>query len=291
MSLINDALNRARAEAASNEAVQRGEIPPIEDAPRGTESRRLPPWAVIASALAAIAVVVLLASREPSSPVTEPERLAGAPTTEPERVTRPRPGAASALEENEPASATATESAQLGTNGRSASAPGRTAPEPRGATSSAEVTAAVEEPRTAETTDTPSDPTSGSNPTSDSPMPELLVTDPPSAEPIAEIRAAVADGSPPQTTSSSRPTTIWPANGPDQETWYFVGQVELAGGGVIELGGIAWSELAPSAMLNGALLTVGSEILGLRVVAIAPRTVTLSGQGQRIALQLASSTN
>jgi hypothetical protein len=64
-----------------------------------------------------------------------------------------------------------------------------------------------------------------------------------------------------------------------------VGEVELAEG-TLELGGIAWSSSSPLAMVNGALLRVGDEILGFVVTDIAPRTVTLEGRGRRIALQL-----
>lgn len=79
---------------------------------------------------------------------------------------------------------------------------------------------------------------------------------------------------------------IWPTGDGANETWYYVGQASLPGGGAIELGGIAWSPSAPSAILNGALVTVGDEILGLRVEEIARRTVILTGHGLRIALQL-----
>jgi hypothetical protein len=74
----------------------------------------------------------------------------------------------------------------------------------------------------------------------------------------------------------------------DEETWYYVGEVQLAEG-TLELTGIAWSSTAPLAMLNGALLRVGDQILGFEVTAITPHTVSLEGRGQRIALQLAAS--
>jgi len=41
-------------------------------------------------------------------------------------------------------------------------------------------------------------------------------------------------------------------------------------------------------MLNGSLLGVGDEILGLTVSGIDRRTVIFTGRGQRIALQLGS---
>jgi hypothetical protein len=84
---------------------------------------------------------------------------------------------------------------------------------------------------------------------------------------------------------------VWPAGTDAAETWYYVGSYALPGGGQIELDGIAWSTNAPTAMLNGSLLGVGDEILGLQVDRISQRTVTLTGRGQRIALQLGPSSD
>jgi len=99
-------------------------------------------------------------------------------------------------------------------------------------------------------------------------------------------RSAMTADAAPRDSPATGPAVVWPADSAGAETWYYVGEVALPGGGLIELGGIAWSAAAPSAMLNGSLLGVGDEVLGLEVTAIDPRTVTLTGHGQRISLQL-----
>jgi hypothetical protein len=63
--------------------------------------------------------------------------------------------------------------------------------------------------------------------------------------------------------------------------------VTLADGTVIRLGGIAWSEEAPLAYLNGKLYVRGESVAGLRVERIERERVLLVGaDGRRLVLTL-----
>lgn len=273
MSLINDALNRAQAEASNQEAVSRGEIPAVDDRSEGSAAQRPPAWAALVAAV--FLVVALLAWRWNSTTAPRPEQPAEAPSAESATVPRP---ASPTLTESLPVRESAPPPDLRTTTSRPVSREPAPAPP----------VAAEQSP--AQAHEQAGQAASERAPRSTAAEPET--PEPVATEQTAEV-AAVSVGTEvgAQPAPASRPTTIWPSDGPNQETWYFVGKVELAGGGVIELDGIAWSELAPSAMLNGSLLTVGSELLGLRIVSIAPRTVTLVGHGQRIALQLAGASN
>ncbi len=62
-----------------------------------------------------------------------------------------------------------------------------------------------------------------------------------------------------------------------------VRRADLPGGGAIELGGIAFST-NPVALLNGRVVGVGEVVEGMKVVAISPGRVDLEGRGTTIAL-------
>ncbi len=243
MSLVNDALNRARAEAAQRERRAEGDgLPP--QPPPVARARRLPIW--VLPALAAIVVLAVLVWR-----YSTPRRAA--------------------------------DLAGAGTG--SAVAPLSAASQP------------VNRPAPLAVADVAGDPTEQSLPSEREPI--LEDTRPGSRRKPSEISGRQSSGTsgqqPPAAESSAAaparpttasPTTVWESGGDGEGTWYYVGSLSLPGGGTIELGGIAWSATAPSAVLNGSLLSVGSEILGLRVAAISERTVTLEGRGKRYALQL-----
>lgn len=280
MSLINDALNRAQAEAANKEALARGEVPIADLGPDLPRKRRLPGWVRWSAVLAVAVLIAVLSWRAPST--VESELMAEAPvaaavqpmpTQQPPPLTQDRAAPAEAPASPQPE----VRDDPPETRGASVAQPAAPRPTVREVAVSAPSSDAAAEDRLTTAAD------AGSV--------ELE-----EFEPLAEIRAGLqeerqtggVEAGPTPAAPANRPTTVWPADGAEPETWYFVGKVELEGGGEIELGGIAWSESAPAAMLNGSLLKVGGEILGLQVVSIAPRTVTLAGQGQRIALQLAS---
>jgi hypothetical protein len=60
----------------------------------------------------------------------------------------------------------------------------------------------------------------------------------------------------------------------------------LADGTEVRLGGIAWSEQAPLAYLNGKLLGTGESVAGLRVARIDRDRVRLEGAGTTVVLTL-----
>ena len=60
----------------------------------------------------------------------------------------------------------------------------------------------------------------------------------------------------------------------------------LPQGGAIELGGIAWSETGPFALLNGRVVGPGAVIQGYTLEHIRPGHVELTGDGRRIQLSL-----
>jgi hypothetical protein len=55
----------------------------------------------------------------------------------------------------------------------------------------------------------------------------------------------------------------------------------LEDGTELALGGVAWSESAPLAYLNGKLLGVGESAAGFRIVGIERERVRLAGPGGR----------
>ena len=63
-------------------------------------------------------------------------------------------------------------------------------------------------------------------------------------------------------------------------------QYPLAGGGAIELAGIAWSETGPFALINGRVVSPGATIEGYTLERIRPGHVILTGDGRRIHLSL-----
>jgi len=66
----------------------------------------------------------------------------------------------------------------------------------------------------------------------------------------------------------------------------FVREFPLGDGRSIKLGGIAWSQAAPLAYLNGKLRGVGESVEGLRIAAIEPERVLLEDGRLRYALTL-----
>jgi hypothetical protein len=309
MSLINDALNRARAEAARRQAAERGEIPAPEPPPETTVHRRIPAWFWALGALLLVTGVLLL-RRVPPDPGTEPdsraptgpmavaptESPAAEPTLEPtaQPAEAPPPPAPNARTSPDPA-ATSRVATPDASPPAAQAAPGAAAvvaeapPSPPVATPPARSITPTQAARP-QTSD--SVPPAGRSPApaADSAPPQAATAPSPSDS----VDAGRADAAPGPATDSGGDTlatdgqaaTVWPGDPSGEEVWYYVGKIALPGGGEIELDGIAWSASSPSALLNGSLLQVGSEILGLRVAEIQQRTVILTGHGRRVALQL-----
>lgn len=79
-----------------------------------------------------------------------------------------------------------------------------------------------------------------------------------------------------------------PASGPASATResIFVRSAKLASGAEVRLGGIAWSETAPLAYLNGRLLGVGEAVSGARVDRIERERVVLVAPEGRVVITL-----
>ena len=316
MSLIDEALKRARMEAAQRAA--EGEGLPYPTIPRHLGPRRRRGWlapAVLALAvLGGVVVGVMLASRGGSPS----DRLAGrvaagadAPTTlsPPEASASPAPATTAT---GDPAAAT--------TPGPAAGSPitaSADEPEPEPAPRRPAAAAAPPTVTTARPTPRPAAP---------------AATEPPprsagDAEPVGGSRPAGPAAEPPPPTpprpapdSAPRPAAPLPA-APDREATTIsdpdsgvllvlperadpvaapdgagtaseamieshVQRLATADGGAIELGGIAWSETGPFALINGRVLAPGSAIEAYTLEAIRPGHVILSGEGRRIQLSL-----
>jgi hypothetical protein len=75
-----------------------------------------------------------------------------------------------------------------------------------------------------------------------------------------------------------------PADEPPTDS--FVQQFPLPDGGSIELGGVAWSETGPFALINGRVVSPGSVVEEYTVERIGPTHVILSGDGRRVRISL-----
>ena len=66
----------------------------------------------------------------------------------------------------------------------------------------------------------------------------------------------------------------------------FVERATLVSGETLELGGIAWSETGPYALLDGRVVGLGESIMGYMVTRIAPEEVELEGGDGAILIRL-----
>jgi len=66
----------------------------------------------------------------------------------------------------------------------------------------------------------------------------------------------------------------------------FVETATLASGDTLELGGIAWSETGPYALLDDRVVGLGESVMGYMVTRIAPQEVELEGSGEAILIRL-----
>lgn len=116
---------------------------------------------------------------------------------------------------------------------------------------------------------------------------------PPSLPKVAGVRNAVSASpeTPPsssaeaQTRTEARPEPASSGQSASSSATYLKEAV-LPHGEVLRLGGIAWSEAAPLAYLNGRLLAKGEEVLGWTIVDIQREEVELARGAERIRLKL-----
>ncbi len=248
MSLINEALQRAREEVVRQEAAKKGL--PLAPAQRFKEKSSWLTAAVLILAVAlAISVVALLGlSRQIPATATTADVGASVATTPPDRSTM------SAVVAETPTDLSVDRSLQNEITpsedpGSIEVNPEVTKPD------DLERPKPSETPRTIELRATP--PKEAAAEPAPEPSQALETPDPSLTEPVAEVRV---------------------------ET--YLRHAELADDASIELGGIAWSESGPYALLNGRVVGIGESVSGLIVRQIDPLEVVLEGRGRKISLRL-----
>ena len=259
MSLIDEALKRARHEASRQEAVKRDAA--RHDGPRPIpklyaerQTSKAPLWAGIATgaAVALLGVVAwLLWGRAPSSP---PVSVAAA---EPPRVVSAAPSTVAA-----PAPLTAA------------------VPTPRGEAVPRLPVPAVPQRQAAPASEVSRPAAPLAPPVAGAPAP--TVTPPQREQPAKPTESPAAAPKPtpaPRAASSSAAPSATPQT--------YVREVALPGGGPhLRLGGIAYSEEAPIALINGAALGRGEVVEGYVVRRIDAAEVELEGPAGRVVLRL-----
>ncbi len=108
--------------------------------------------------------------------------------------------------------------------------------------------------------------------------PEVLKPQP-SSEQSASLTRAGGDASQPAAASTSE-------SGAAATVPTYLREVVVPTGELLRLGGIAWSESAPLAYLNGRLLARGEQVEGWTVVTIRREEVELARESQRLRLTL-----
>lgn len=248
MSLINEALKRARDEAVRREASTKG-IPLAPAAPTRERNRWLP-ILVLGLTLAlvvSLVVTVNLASKLPA--VTQTAAMEDAARVEPMAET-----------ELEPVVSASTEAA----------------PTTPVVAPSDPVPAMVEPAPPRQESPRPQD----SPPARESPLAQQTSSARPQAGPAAQLETVEPRSPSPtqQVASPDRPV--------EAEGRVFVLSAELAGGQSVDLGGIAWSETGPYALLNGRVVGLGEWVQGYRVSQIDPGQVILERDDDRVVVRL-----
>lgn len=252
MSLINDALKRARLEAARREA---------EDLPGGfaaapSHAPRRPRTALYAGLVA-----VLLATALAAFWLLQRGETPAAPTT----VAESRPSEVAPTPEDAGVQATAPPTPErVETSAPAASTPrGDAAPEPE------EASSAPIEPPAQDVSPTPEEPAAAAVTPRSEPASHPAPT-PPAAE---------------QQTSPA-PDPAPASSAAQDETRTFVKIARLSGGRQLHLQGIAWSDTQPVAVINGRALGIGEGLEGYLVEAIDRDFVTLRGGDTTLTIRL-----
>jgi len=241
MSLINEALQRARDEAVRQESMQRG-VP----LPRPPSSPHKSGWLaitvlILAAALAVSVLALLGLSKQIPQARTEPEPL-------------PTPAVATPAVDFVAVLPSPAESApQASLTEISRAAPETNARAPMGPVPGEPTVAAAGE----------------------------SAGETPSSNPVRPAQSGRIAG-------SSRDDTVPDpvASTSDSPPETFVRHVDLDNAVSLELGGIAWSEAGPYALLNGRVVGIGESVSGFIVREIDPLQVTLEGQDRKLVLRL-----
>ena len=250
MSLVSDALEKAEREAAAREAQKAGLPVPLETPVQPYRARRGQRGARGATvALAAIAALAILLA------------LAFYATRSPSEGNAPHKGATAAT---------------------SAPPSPAEAPSPSVPTAASEARPAIEPPAPPSARETTS---AGAPPSS----PEIAPSERPAPPSEREPTNADAPSPLPESTPKEQPAppseseTKAPSRENQKE---FVRRVDFPNGSKLELGGIAYSESAPFAYLNGRLLKIGVGIAGYTLVAIERDRVVVRGAAGELTLRL-----
>ncbi len=249
MSLIDEALRRARQEAARQDAVRRDEryrqvpvLPPMASRRPSGPSRALVIAGVAAACVVLVAIGMVLGRREPLSQETAAVIPAAAATSQ--------PGAAT----SQPGAATSQPGAAISQPGAATSQPGAATSQPG---------AAISQPGAA------------------TPQPREVTSQPGEETSQRAEAAAPARETPPQ-----EPAPVSPAPAPvpvpvatAPEVRSFVRQATLPDGGALRLNGIAFSSTQPVALIDDRVLTRGESYRGFIVSDIQPGFVELKGDG------------
>lgn len=278
MSLVNDALKKARMEAARGDAAKRGIPYPVLGRGESSSSAR-PILAGAAIVALAIAGYFLYSAGQRSAL----ENVAAVETS-PAATDRP----AELEERSEPADVLLEPAAAE----PASTQPKRAEPRPPTANRAATANRSEPPPRRPETT-TPRTVAPAQDESESEPEPVVAVRSP---EPETPAMA----GAPTNVTSTSeepeRETEAAPAepaagaevaeedSTPAEQE--FVRRADIPGVGPVELGGIAWSGDRPFALLNGRVVRPGDSVSGLRVEQIQPNTVRLIGDTGTVVLKL-----
>jgi hypothetical protein len=305
VSAIDEALKRARADAARRSAAERGAAGRWVPVHPLTRQRRRPYlWAGIAGSCLVVGVAVGLvvagfSRQDGAEELRRPdvraeavvEKLAAAAEEreEKEQVGRQGsgvPGGEPAKRADEAASPGAplarSDAAEAGgprgllreEGAREATGGAASHPAPRPDRS---------EPEPAPPVSAPSPPGSSSPARSTPPAPEATTDRTPASPPSPPADGPPAAATPPPGEAAPQGAAPAPQPAPEEPTPTYVRRAQLPGGGEIALGGIAFST-NPVALLNGKVVGVGEVVDGMKVVAIVPGRVDLEGRGTRLAL-------
>lgn len=271
MSLIDEALKRARQEAARQDAVAREErykqvpvIPALRSRPRRSPLPLILA-AVVAVCLAAGIAIGVGLSREGEEPSQETRVAAAAPS--PVRVTEPAPV------QPEPVPAPASEIPAAPVLEEAEEEPERPAPPPVQETPPAPAPDPVEEAaqRAAERE-------IRLPPVQSEPRVEIRPSQPPVEEPATGPAAPTPPVVPPQ------PAPAAPVVDESLTVRTFQREMPVQGG-TLRLNGIAYSD-QPVALFDDKVVAPGESIAGYRVVSIEPKRVRLEGPGGVVFMEL-----
>jgi hypothetical protein len=262
MSLISDALKKARQEAARQDSYRQG-LPYAV----GTADSRAPraPWISLLAGLgagcllaAAVFAMAFLAGWGPFHKPVADSRVAAAPAP---AVPAPQPGTAPPSQPGEPA------------------APAVTPP-------SLAKPVAVETPAPK-----PAPAPPAREPEAVRPAPQAPAPLPAAPKPAPETPAAAASPAPQPVVETPAPAPVEAAPAPalpsasaPAEASTYSGELPVPGGGAVKLNGIVYSPDHPIAVLDGRVMGPGESVQGFTVVAIESGRVKLQGHGMTVYL-------